>query len=90
MATMEQFDTWARRAAREEAPLPDVTGPVLARLRRAEESEAEDLGWLWGAAAATACVAVVSAALGYMAWSDVTAHAPWLGLARDFHLGWML
>lgn len=90
MATMEQFNAWARLAAREAPPLPDVAGPVLARLRHAKEPEAEPLGWLWGAAAATACAAVACAAMGYLAWSDVTAHAPWLGLARDFHLGWML
>lgn len=90
MSALDSFSAWARRAAQEQPPLPDVTGPVLARLSRAEEPEAAMLRWLWSAAAAGLCAAAVCAAVGYFAWSDFAAQGPWLAWARDLQMGWIL
>jgi hypothetical protein len=90
MATLDQFDAWARRAAREEVPVTDVAGPVLARLSQAEEPDVAFVRWLWGATAATACAAAVCAAVGYLAWSEVAVLSHWFGWARDFQMGWSL
>ena len=73
----ETFEDWAKAAANEEAPRPDVASAVLTRLREPEPAPA---AWPW--ASVTGCAAAFFAVWLYQDWLAFL--GDWYGCLVDF------